>query len=63
MEPLTRGRVLTEAAFENLEDLWAAKRGLWHPTILPIARRPATDRFTESILEEGGALRRVPPSA
>ena len=25
------GRVLTEAAFENLEDLWAAKRGLIPP--------------------------------
>jgi len=27
-EPETMGRVLTEATVENLEDLWAAKRGL-----------------------------------
>ena len=31
METLTRGRILTEATFENLEDLWAAKRGLLPP--------------------------------
>lgn len=28
MEPHTVGRVITEATIENLEDLWAAKRGL-----------------------------------
>jgi predicted aspartyl protease len=28
LEPETMGRVLTEATIENLEDLWAAKRGL-----------------------------------
>jgi predicted aspartyl protease len=28
METEIMGRVLTEATFENLEDLWAAKRGL-----------------------------------
>src|SRR5437016_1842181 len=28
METATMGRVLTEATIENLEDLWAAKRGL-----------------------------------
>lgn len=28
MEPYTMGRVITEATIENLEDLWAAKRGL-----------------------------------
>ena len=28
LEPATMGRVLTEATIENLEDLWAAKRGL-----------------------------------
>ncbi len=30
-EPDSRGRVLTEATIENLEDLWAAKRGLLSP--------------------------------
>lgn len=28
LEPETMGRVLTEATIENLEDLWAAKRGI-----------------------------------
>jgi len=28
MEPPSMGRVITEATIENLEDLWAAKRGL-----------------------------------
>jgi len=28
MEPQSMGRVITEATIENLEDLWAAKRGL-----------------------------------
>ena len=27
METTTMGRVITEATIENLEDLWAAKRG------------------------------------
>ncbi len=31
LEPDTMGRVLTEATIENLEDLWAAKRGLLPP--------------------------------
>lgn len=31
MEPETMGRVLTEATIENLEDLWAVKRGLLPP--------------------------------
>lgn len=31
METSTMGRVLTEATFENTEDLWAAKRGLLSP--------------------------------
>jgi predicted aspartyl protease len=31
LEPETMGRVLTEATMENLEDLWAAKRGLVSP--------------------------------
>ena len=31
LEPETMGRVLTEATIENLEDLWAAKRGLLSP--------------------------------
>jgi predicted aspartyl protease len=31
METTTMGRVLTEATIENLEDLWAAKRGLIPP--------------------------------
>ncbi len=31
MEPNTVGRVLTEAKFENLEDLWAVKQGLRSP--------------------------------
>ncbi len=31
LEPETMGRVLTEATIENLEDLWAAKRGLVSP--------------------------------
>jgi len=31
METETMGRVLTEATIENMEDLWAAKRGLIPP--------------------------------
>ena len=31
LAPETMGRVLTEATMENLEDLWAAKRGLVSP--------------------------------
>jgi predicted aspartyl protease len=31
METTTMGRVLTEATIENLEDLWAVKRGLLTP--------------------------------
>jgi predicted aspartyl protease len=31
METESMGRVLTEATIENLEDLWAAKRGLCSP--------------------------------
>jgi clan AA aspartic protease len=31
MESATMGRVLTEATIENLEDLWAAKRGFCPP--------------------------------
>src|SRR5438132_7118363 len=31
METVTMGRVLTEATIENLEDLWAVKRGLLAP--------------------------------
>ena len=31
METTTMGRVVTEATIENLEDLWAAKRGLLKP--------------------------------
>jgi predicted aspartyl protease len=31
LEPATMSRVLTEATLENLEDLWAAKRGILSP--------------------------------
>ncbi len=34
MEATTMGRVLTEATIENLEDLWAVKRGLLAPELI-----------------------------
>jgi predicted aspartyl protease len=54
METNTTGRVLTEATLENLEDLWAVKRGL-----LPLdqARRITV---TDALVDTGATLLSLP---
>jgi predicted aspartyl protease len=54
MEPTVMGRVLTEATIENLQDLWAAKRGL-----LPAeqVRRITT---AEALVDTGATLLTLP---
>jgi predicted aspartyl protease len=56
VEPSTMGRVLTEATVENLEDLWAAKRGL-----LP---REQIRRVTipDALVDTGATLLSLPRS-
>jgi predicted aspartyl protease len=48
------GRVLTEATIENLEDLWAAKRGLLPPDQV----RRVT--LTDALVDTGASLLSVP---
>ena len=50
----TMGRVLTEATIENLEDLWAAKRGL----IPPEEVRRIT--VTDALVDTGATLLSLP---
>jgi predicted aspartyl protease len=54
METKTMGRVLTEATIENLEDLWAEKRGLCPPGQ---ARRVTV---TDALVDTGATLLSMP---
>jgi predicted aspartyl protease len=54
MEASTMGRVLTEATIENLEDLWAAKRGLLPPDQV---RRVVV---TDALVDTGATLLSMP---
>jgi predicted aspartyl protease len=54
MESATMGRVLTEATFENLQDLWAAKRGL----IPPDQVRRLT--ISDALVDSGATLLSLP---
>lgn len=54
MEASTLGRVLTEASIENLEDLWAAKRGLLSADQV---RRIAV---TDALVDTGATLLSLP---
>ena len=54
METETVGRVLTEATIENLEDLWAVKRGLLEPDEV----RRIT--ITDALVDTGATLLSLP---
>lgn len=54
MERNTMGRVVTEATIENLEDLWAVKRGLVSPDQ---ARRVVV---TDALVDTGATLLSLP---
>jgi predicted aspartyl protease len=54
MESKTMGRVLTEATVENLEDLWAAKRGLCPP------EQVRRIKVTEALVDTGATLLSLP---
>jgi predicted aspartyl protease len=54
METETMGRVLTEASIENIEDLWAVKRGLLAPEE---ARRIAV---ADALVDTGATLLSLP---
>jgi predicted aspartyl protease len=54
METATMGRVLTEATIENLEDLWAVKRGL---LTLEQARRLTV---VDALVDTGATLLSLP---
>jgi predicted aspartyl protease len=54
METDTMGRVMTEATIENLEDLWAAKRGLISDAQV---RRVA---LTDALVDTGATLLSLP---
>jgi clan AA aspartic protease len=54
MENATMGRVLTEATLENLEDLWAAKRGL------QTAEQARRITVTDALVDTGATLLSVP---
>jgi predicted aspartyl protease len=54
METATMGRVLTEATIENLEDLWAVKRGLLPPDQ---ARRIV---LADALVDTGATLLSLP---
>ncbi len=54
LEPETMGRVLTKATIENLEDLWAAKRG-----ILP-AEDVRRIVVSEALVDTGATLLSLP---
>jgi len=56
METATMGRVVTEALIENLEDLWAAKRGL----IAADQVRRVT--VSEALVDTGATLLSLPTS-
>jgi predicted aspartyl protease len=54
MELSTMGRVLTEATIENLEDLWAVKRGL-----MP-AEQVRCLNITDALVDTGATLLTMP---
>jgi predicted aspartyl protease len=54
METASMGRVLTEATIENLEDLWAAKRGLLAPDLC----RKAV--LADALVDTGATLLSLP---
>jgi predicted aspartyl protease len=54
METATMGRVLVEATIENLEDLWAVKRGLMAPDQV----RRVT--ITDALADTGAAMLSLP---
>jgi len=54
METLAMGRVLTEATIENIEDLWAVKRGLLPPEQ---ARRMT---IVDTLVDTGATLLSLP---
>jgi predicted aspartyl protease len=54
LEPETMGRVLTEATIENLEDLWAANRGL----LAPEQMRRVT--VSDALVDTGATLVSLP---
>jgi predicted aspartyl protease len=54
METETMGRVLTEATIENLEDLWAVKRGLLAPELV---RRITVN---DALVDTGATLLSLP---
>ena len=54
METETMGRVLTEATIENLEDLWAVKRGL-----IPADQARRID-VTDALVDTGATLLSLP---
>jgi predicted aspartyl protease len=54
METATMGRVLTEATIENLEDLWAVKRGLL------AAEQVRRITVTDALVDTGATLLSLP---
>lgn len=56
MEMATMGRVLTEATVENLEDLWAVKRGLLAPDQVRRVTIP------DALVDKGATLLALPAS-
>ncbi|HTU93044.1 MAG TPA: aspartyl protease family protein [Gemmataceae bacterium] len=54
MELTTMGRVLTEATIENLEDLWAVKRGL-----MPVEQARRLD-IPDALADSGATLLTLP---
>ncbi len=54
METETRGRVLTEETIENLEDLWAVKRGLL------AAEQVRRITVTDALVDTGATLLSLP---
>ena len=54
MESTVMGRVLTEATIENLEDLWAVKRGL-----MPAAQARRLD-IRDALVDTGATLLTLP---
>ncbi len=56
MEPEFVGRVLTEARIENLEDLWAVKRGL------QTSEQARSVTVTDALVDTGATLLSLPTS-
>ncbi len=54
METTDMGRVLTEATIENVEDLWAVKRGLLPPD------QPRRVTISDALVDTGSTLLSIP---